>query len=1083
MSSLFKAVAGLFLLSFFAPVWAADNDGAMMPVRLRCELRDEPLGIDVAQPRLGWQFVAAETEARGLRQSAYRILAASSLEKLAKNEGDLWDSGQVQSDQSQLIPYGGKPLTSSQAVVWRVRSWDQAGKASPWSAPAHWSMGLLKPEDWQGAQWIGIEKTAVAAQKRPLQGYHAGETKQDEVKWVQVDLGQSLPLAEVILHPMRHADQDGFGFPLRFRVEGSDDPEFKTATLIADCTAADVANPGIKPVHFEAKGIPARHVRVTAIKLKPRPERGDFLFALSQLEVRSGDRNVAAKAPVTAKDSVEAYGWGKTALTDGCITPPAANPIIYPTLLLRREFTVAPGLRRAVVQVCGLGQYEMTVNGKKVGSDLLAPGWTNYRATCLYDTHDITALLQPGANAAGLCLGNGMYNVAGGRYIKFRGSFGPLKAIALLRLEYADGRTESIVTDGNWRAAAGPITFSCIYGGEDHDARLEPAGWDSPKFNDQAWMPALVGEGPGGTLRGTAFTAPPLRAFETLKPVASRVLRHGVTVYDLGQNASLIPRLTVRGPAGSVVRLIPAELVRTDGSVDRGSCGGGQCWWQYTLAGRDEEIWFPKFFYHGSRYLQVELSAPPRQPLPEIKKLEGVVVHSAAPPAGDFSCSSELFNRTRTLIRWAQLSNLVSVITDCPHRERLGWLEQYHLHGPSLRYEWDLTTFYAKTVNDMAEAQLANGLVPDIAPEYTVFGGGFRDSPEWGSSFIIVPWQQYGWTGDLVPLRQHYAGMKRYVDYLTTKAKDHIVDHGLGDWYDIGPRHPGEAQLTPKALTATAYYCLDAEIVAKTARLLGQAEDAAKYETLARTIQTAFNRRFFDPATGKYATGSQCANAIPLAMGIAEPASRPAALEVVVKDIRSRGNAFTAGDIGFHYLLRALADGGRSDVIFDMNSQSDKPGYGYQLKQGATSLAEAWDAGRGSSQNHFMLGHVIEWFYHDLAGIQPDPAAPGFRHIVIKPDLPGDLTWVKAHYDSLYGRISSHLRREGKILILETTIPLNASATIAFPAATPDTIREGDKPAAQAPGLKFLRMEGGRALFEAGSGTYRLSAVAEESKK
>ena len=748
------------------------------------------------------------------------------------------------------------------------------------------------------------------------------------------------------------------------------------------------------------------------------------------------------------------------------------------TLMLRREFKVKAGLTRALMHVSGLGYYELTVNGRKASEDLLAPGWTKYDRTCLYDTHDLTPLVHEGINAVGLLLGNGMYNVKGGRYTKFKGSFGPLKAIAHLRLEYADGTTESVRTDEQWRTQSGPITFSCVFGGEDYDARLERRGWNRAGFDDSGWQPAKIVTGLG-TLKGLSAAAPPIRAFDVLRPVSVKSLNKGVAVYDLGQNASVMPRLTLRGTRGAVIKVVPAELLKEDGSVNRQSSapGAGPAYWQYTVAGEGRESWFPKFFYHGSRYLQVELlPATDGGELPEVETLEGVVVHSASEAVGEFESSSELFNRIHRLVRWAQRSNMMSLLTDCPHRERLGWLEQYHLNGPSLRYEFDLARLFRKGMSDMADSQLDNGLVPDIAPEYTVFEGGFRDSPEWGSACVLVPWQQYEWTGDVELLRQHYNTMKRYVAYLGTRATGNIVSHGLGDWYDIGPKRPGVAQLTPLALTATAFYYQDARTLAQAARLLGKSDDAGPYDKLAAQIRSAFNQKFFDPANRQYATGSQCANSIPLVMDLVEPANRTAVLDAVVQDVRHRGNAFSAGDVGYRYLLRALADGGRSDVIFDMNNQSDKPGYGYQLRAGATSLTEAWNADPQSSQNHFMLGQIMEWFYHDLAGIGSDPTGAGFRKILIRPQPVGDLTHVKASLDSVRGKIISEWSKAGGVFTLSIMIPPNTTATVFIPARSAEQVTESGRDASRSQGVKFLRQEKDQAIFEIPSGSWLFQA-------
>ncbi len=634
----------------------------------------------------------------------------------------------------------------------------------------------------------------------------------------------------------------------------------------------------------------------------------------------------------------------------------------------------------------------------------------------------------------GVDLVGGMYRVIGGRYTKYTGSFGPLQMIALLRLEYADKSVATLTSDAAWNTTAGPNTFSCIYGGLDYDARLDAPGWNCPGHDVAAWNAATILTGPGGTLRGQTSAAPPLRVVEKLPKAKVNALSNGVLVYDFGQNAPLAPQLTVTGPAGAKVRLTPAELLDKNGAVDRGSCGGGNAWWEYTCKGGGVETWSPHFWTHGARYLQATLIPAPGNPvLPQIKALAAVVVHTSSAPAGDFTCSNELFNRVRTLIRWAQRANLVSVISDCPHRERLGWLEQYHLHGPSLRYEWDLSKLYAKTMQDMADSQTPEGLVPDIAPEYTVFAGGFRDSPEWGGTVVLVPWQQYEWTGDSSLIQRHYPTMKRYVDYLATKANGNLLSHGLGDWYDIGPGSPGEAQLTPKSLTATAYYFLCADTLAKSASLLGNTADAATYAALVAQIKAAFNAAFFHADTGTYATGSQTANALPLVAGLVPDERRAEVVRALVRDVETRNFAVTAGDIGHRYLLRALADAGRSDVIARMHSQTDRPGYGYILNQGATALTEAWNAGRGSSQNHFMLGHLTEWFYHDLAGIRPDPALPGFKHFKIAPQPVANVENADATYATSYGPIRSAWAKTNGNFTLKIEVPANTSATVTLP--------------------------------------------------
>ncbi|MBC8097047.1 MAG: family 78 glycoside hydrolase catalytic domain, partial [Akkermansiaceae bacterium] len=524
--------------------------------------------------------------------------------------------------------------------------------------------------------------------------------------------------------------------------------------------------------------------------------------------------------------------------------------------------------------------------------------------------------------------------------------------------------------------------------------------WAHAGFDASQWLPVEITSGPGGTLRGVSRSAPPVRIFEAHKPGNQHTTKANVTIYDLGQVASHMTRFTVRGPAGSKVRITPSELLKPDGSLF-GNNYNAKAWSHYTLAGTGSETYTSKFYYGGNRYLQVEcLPAENGGEVPILDSIEGLVVHSSATPAGTFSCSNDLFNRIYAMVRWAELGNMMSVISDCPHRERLGWLEQSHLHGPSFRYQYDMNAFFGKIMGDMADCQTAAGLVPTHVPEYPSFPPRWRDAIEWGSASVLIPWQHYEWTGDVEVLRRNYPMMKRYVDYVTGKAKDGIAVKGLGDWSGQGP-----SPETPGELIATALYYEDVTALARAAELLGKKEEAASARELAEKIRAAFNTTFFHPETRQYGTGSQGANAFALALGLVDATNRSAVLTNLVADIKKRDNALTVGEVCLPYLLRALAGAGRSDLVFAMNNQSEHPGYGYQLKLGATALCETWNAHRDNSQIQFMLGHIMEWFYHDLAGIQLDPRAPGFKHFNIRPQIVGDLTEVKGSYESVRGKI------------------------------------------------------------------------------
>lgn len=728
-----------------------------------------------------------------------------------------------------------------------------------------------------------------------------------------------------------------------------------------------------------------------------------------------------------------------------------------PLPIFRREFTVTRKVRRATVYICGLGFFELYLNGQKIGNDVLEPGWTNYRRNALYMTYDVDKLVRPGANALGVMVGNGMYNVAGGRYVKFSASFGRPKFILHLRIEYEDGTVESVVSDDQWKAASGPITFSCIYGGEDYDARLEQPGWNEPGFDAKNWEGVETVDIPANIM--VSQDQPPIRVQRVFSIQKITQPAPGVSVYDLGQNFAGWPQIVVRGRPGAHVRLTPGELLDEKGLVSQRS-SGGPTYFTYTLKGQGKENWTPRFSYYGFRYVQVEGDA-------EVLDLKGQFLHASVPVAGEFETSNELFNRIHRLINAAVQSNLQSVVTDCPHREKLGWLEVPYLMAPSIGYDYDLAAYYPKVVRDTRDAQTIEGLVPDYTPEYAFSPGGFRDSPEWGSASVVVPWWLYRQYGDLRTLMQALPTMTRYVDYLGTKAQDGIISYGLGDWYDIGPGEPGPSKLTPLGVTATATYYQDLRIVEQSCRLAERTADAQRYAAIADHVYESFQRHFYDPKTGQYGSGSQTAQAMPLVVNLCPTAERSRVLDRLAADVVSRGNQQTAGDIGYHYLVRALLDGGRSDLLFAMTNRTDPPSYGAQLARGATSLTEAWDADPASSQNHCMLGHIEEWFYAGLAGIESD-----FEHISIKPQVVGDIHWVKAWHDTVWGRVESNWKVDDTGFELTVRIPVNATATVYVPADSITQVTESGHPIADVKEVRFIRQEGKLLAFQVASGQY-----------
>ncbi|MBS7564888.1 family 78 glycoside hydrolase catalytic domain [Mucilaginibacter sp. Bleaf8] len=746
--------------------------------------------------------------------------------------------------------------------------------------------------------------------------------------------------------------------------------------------------------------------------------------------------------------------------------------------LLRKDFKVNKPVKKATLYICGLGHFELSMNGNKVGDHFLDPGWTNYDKQALYVPFDVTAHLKQGSNTIGVTLGNGFYYIPRDkRYRKLTGAYGYPKMICRLVTEYKDGSVDNVVSDASWKTAPGPITFTSIYGGEDYNANIEQDGWNKPGFDDTKWKSAMLVD---GSPQLNAQLAEPLKIFESFSPQKITQVAPGKWVFDLGQNASGIPQITVKGKKGDTVKIYPAELINADGSANqKGS--GGPYYFAYVLKGGGAETWQPRFTYYGFRYVQLEGGVPQGKDNPQNSPLiigvKGLHTRNAAPVIGSFACSNELFNKTYTLIDWAVKSNMASVFTDCPHREKLGWLEEAHLVGSSIHYSYDIANLSRKCISDMRVAQTAEGLVPEIAPEFTQFGEPFRDSPEWGSNAVIYPWYIYQWYGDKQLLVDSYSMMQRYLDYLAGKADNHILDQGLGDWYDIGPKPPGLSQNTPKGITATAIYYYDLNIAAKVATVLGKPDDATQYHKQAQQVKQAFNAAFFNMATKQYGTGSQTANAMALYAGLVELQYKAAVLVNLVQDIRNRNNSLTAGDIGYRYLLRVLDDEGRSDVIFDMNNRSDVPGYGYQLAKGATALTESWQALGGVSNNHFMLGHIMEWFFSGLAGIRPAPDAVAYNRVEIRPEPVGDVTHAEATTQTPYGTLSTKWKiQDDSSFDLDVQIPVGTMATVYLPVSQSAKIKEANKPLSLAKSIKYLGYKNGKALIQVGSGYYHFSA-------
>lgn len=717
------------------------------------------------------------------------------------------------------------------------------------------------------------------------------------------------------------------------------------------------------------------------------------------------------------------------------------------SIILRKEFTIkkAP-ITDAVVYVCGLGHYQLNFNGFGVGGAEFAPVWSEYDKTVYYNVFDVTQLVANGGNAISVLLGNGMFNVQRmGRYSKLQTSFGPPQLLLRMEINYADGTQQVIKSGADWKYSLSPITFNSIYGGESYDARLEQNGVDKAGFDDSKWKQAVLTEGPKGRL--TPQTVQPNRVMErygikswkyipadslaAASKATKREIHPSAFVADMGQNLAGFPEIVVSGKRGQKVTLLVAEKLTQQGECDQKQTGR-QHYYEYTLKGGEQEIWHPHFSYYGFQYIQVEGAVLEGEPnpdgLPVLKRLSSCFVYNSAEEVSSFECSNPLFTDTHRLIERAERSNMQSVLSDCPHREKLGWLEQDHLCGPSLLYNYDMTRYAPKVIRDITDTQKQNGMVPTTAPQYISFGNLFDDSPEWGSTLVILPFMYYDQYGDSTLITDNYEPMRRYVDYLTSRADNGIVSHGLGDWYDYGPWRAGFSKNTPVPLVATAHYIFDIQLLVRAAEMTGRKDDVKKYSALLKEVTDDFNREFYKPDSCTYGTGSQTSNALPLYLGLTGK-NKQAVMQRLINDIKEHGNRLTTGDVGNRYLFQTLALNGQNELLYTMLNHYETPGYGFQLRHGATTLTEQWDPRQGSSWNHFMMGQIDEWLFKTLAGIQNQPGTHGLRHLLIAPTLVGDLQYVKASTASLYGKISVHCTRTR----LDVEIPVGSDATIVLP--------------------------------------------------
>ncbi len=1068
-------VASAILLSIMLAAIPADaetsNDSPVV-LQLRCEYLVNPLGIEALQPRLSWVLESAQ---RGERQTAYQILAAGDAQTLADGRGDLWDSGRVESSDSVHVIYRGQPPGTGQRVHWKVRVWGRDGMPSPYSKPAWWEMGLLQPEDWRG-QWLA----AHPDRHQMLAPFDTARMRW--IWWPEID-----PAAE----PPK--DQPRF-FRRAFELPADRTAIRAQLLLTADdhyvlhVNGREVGtNDYWQMLHvYDLTALLRPGANVLAVAIR---NYGDAAGLIAQLRVdfEEGEPLILSTDTVWKSSDLENPGWTEAGFNaagwQACRDlapfggPPWSElyllPQPRPAPLFRKRFQIAKPVKSARAYICGLGYHELYINGERIGDHVLDPAFTHYDHRALYVAHDVTGQLKAGDNAIGVMLGNGWYNMHTRAVWLFDKA--PWRDVPCLRMQvhvtFEDGSQEIIPTDATWKTVPGPIVFDAIRNGETYDARQERTGWASANGDDADWQTPHLVRGPAGRL--VPQTMPAIQVTQTIEPVALSEPQPGIFVFELGQNLAGWARLTVKGPAGTRITLKYGERLKPDGTVNQDLIAAHslQAPFQtdtYILKGDGTETWEPRFVYHGFQY--VEVSGWPGKPT--LDSLQGRFVHTACPRVGTVECSNPILNRIQRAALWSYLGNYHGYPTDCPHREKNGWTGDAHMAAEQAMYNFDNAAAYAKWVDDLRDAMKEDGQLPGIVP---TGGWGYQwgNGPAWDIAYLIIPWQLYLYHGDRGILEKHYAGFKRYVDYLTSRAEGHIVSFGLGDWVAI-------EQKTPEAVTSTGYYYRGAMMLSKTADLLGKQDAAARYKDLARQIRDAFNAKFYDRQTGQYATGSQTALACALYHDLVEPDQVERVVANLVANIERCDGHINSGVLGSIYIPHALTRYGRPDVAYTLAAKTTYPSWGHWIQQGATTLWEDWKG--EASLNHIFFGDICTWFYQALAGIRVDPDRPGFKHVLIRPEIVGDLTWVRGEIDTVRGRVASRWKLADGILTLAVALPANTTATVFLPGTDPAKVTESGRPIDQADSVRFIRTDersyqhdGGRCVYEVESGRYEFA--------
>jgi len=693
------------------------------------------------------------------------------------------------------------------------------------------------------------------------------------------------------------------------------------------------------------------------------------------------------------------------------LKPGAETAKSRPCQYFRKEFRLTKKVKSARLYITSLGLYQVFINGKKVSNDLFTPGWTSYNKRLQYQTYDVSAMISD-KTTLGAILGDGWY----------RGSIGwgqnnyygdQLALLLQLNIEYTDGTNELVTTDPGWKITTGPISSSEIYHGETYDARLEMPGWNMPGFDDSKWGNAVTINHSKDILISSASNA--VKPIQEIVPVKFFKTPKGENVFDMGQNMVGWVRLKVKGSKGDQITLKFAEILDKEGNFYTENLRVARATDVYIVKGGEEEVFEPHFTFHGFRYVKIE-GLPG---VPDINQITGVVVHSEMEPTGTFNCSDSLINLLQHNIQWGQKGNFLDIPTDCPQRdERLGWTGDAEVFAPTAAFNFNVAAFYTKWMKDLAADQLPNGKVPHVIPDVLHGDGG---SAAWADASVIIPWTVYLSYGDSGILRDQYASMKAWVEYMRGRAGDHYIwtkDFHFGDWLAYATNHsdyPGAT--TEKDLIATAYFYYSTSLLSKIAKILGNKPDEDTYATLADKIKSAFNNEFVTP-NGRLVSHTQTAYVLALSFQMLPAELIPKAANYLADDVKKFGH-LTTGFVGTPLLCKTLSDYGYSDLAYMLLMNKSYPSWLYPVTKGATTIWERWDGQKPdgtfqdvgmNSFNHYAYGAIGEWLYSYVAGITIDQNFPGYKHYFLSPHPGGSLRNANAKLLTMHGTIVSSWR-------------------------------------------------------------------------